>query len=431
VSAALETVQGSALEPYERYQILDRAATMIAQRSEQLAELIVAESAKPIRDARAEVARAAQSVLLCAEETKRLAGEIVPVEGAPGQDHRIGLTLLRPAGVVAAITPFNAPINQLTHKVPAAIAAGCAVVLKPSERTPACATALIDVLLEAGLPPGWVQVVHGDADVGRALVADDRVRAITFTGSVRAGRAIREAAGLRTTVLELGSSSANVVHHDADLEAAATALAKGAFTYAGQLCISVQRILVHESIHAELVESLAERVRALNVGDPADESTDVGPMITLAAARRALDTIAASRRLGARTVTGGTSDGSLMQPTLLDGATPADPSVCEEIFAPVASVLPYHDVEEAIRLANATPYGLSAGVFTRDIDVAFAMAKGIQTGTVNVNDVSTFRADVAPFGGLCDSGMGREGVRYAIREFCDERYVCFALRPPR
>jgi acyl-CoA reductase-like NAD-dependent aldehyde dehydrogenase len=232
-------------------------------------------------------------------------------------------------------------------------------------------------------------------------------------------------------VLELGSSSANIVHHDANLELAATALAKGAFTYAGQLCISVQRILVHEAVHAELVDMLADRIRALEVGDPSEERTDVGPMISAAAARRAVDAVAASSQNGARVITGGTTDGPLMQPTLLDGVTPDDQAFRDEIFAPVATVTPYRLVDEAIDLANATPYGLSAGVFTGNIDVAFAMAKYIDTGTVNINDVSTLRLDIAPFGGLRDSGMGREGIPDAIREFCDERYMSIALSAPK
>ena len=430
VGIAVETMCTTSIDPYRRFEILRAASEMIAQRAPQLAQLIVSESAKPIRDAHTEVLRAIQSVLLCAEEAKRLTGEVVPVDGAPGQSHRVGLTLLRPSGVVAAITPFNAPINQLTHKVHAAVAAGCAVVLKPSELTPTCATALVDILHDAGLPPGWVQVVHGGADIGRALVTDPRVRVVTFTGSVRAGREVRVLAGLRRTVLELGSSSANIVHRDANLELAATALAKGAFTYAGQLCISVQRILVHEAVHAELVVLLADRIRALEVGDPTEDRTDVGPMISEAAARRAVDTVATSAQNGARVVTGGTTDGPLMQPTLLDGATPEDEAFRDEIFAPVATVTTYRDVDEAIGLANATPYGLSAGVFTANIDVAFAMAKYIESGTVNINDVSTFRLDIAPFGGLRDSGMGREGIPYAIREFCDQRYMSFALSSP-
>jgi acyl-CoA reductase-like NAD-dependent aldehyde dehydrogenase len=427
--AAARVALDRPLTPTRRWEILDQAARLIAERREPLARLIVAEAAKPIRDARAEVDRAVLSFRLCAEESKRLAGEAIPFEGAAGHEHRIGQTLVVPVGVVAAITPFNAPINQLTHKVPAAFAAGCPVVFKPSELTPGCATAVVQILVEAGIEPGWVNLVHGSAEVGAQLVADDRVAAISFTGSVAAGKAIRAAAGLRPAILELGNSSPNLVHLDADLDLAAGAIAKGGFSYAGQLCISVQRVLVHADVYDDFVARLVERVGSLVGGDPSDEATDVGPMISEAAAIRAEQRVQAAVKAGATLGCGGQRDGSLLQPTVLLGPSPRDPAVCEEMFAPVIAVLPYRDLDEAVALANSTPYGLAAGVFTNSIDVAYFLGRAIEVGTVNVNDVSTARADLAPFAGIKDSGAGREGIRYAMREFTHERLVAFALHP--
>jgi len=339
------------------------------------------------------------------------------------------MTLFSPVGVVAAITPFNAPVNQLMHKVPAAIAAGCPVVFKPSELTPACAAEIVAILEESGLEPGFLNLVHGDHAIGSAMTGDPRTAAIPFTGSVAAGRAIQAAAGLRPTVLELGNSSPNVVHADADLELAASAIVKGGFSYSGQLCVSVQRMLVAAEVIDEFVPILAEKARALEVGDPMAESTDVGPMISEAAAERAERTVAAAVERGAELVCGGGRDSSLMQPTVLLRPHADDPVVCDEVFAPIVGVQPYDGIAEAIELANSTPFGLSAGVFTDSTDVAFALARGIDAGTVNVNDASTVRADVSPFAGLKDSGVGREGIRYAIRQFLDEKLVAFALRP--
>lgn len=381
------------LTPTRRWEILEAAARLIDERSETLATLVVAEAGKPIRDARVEVDRAAQTVRLCAEESKRLAGEVLPFDGVRGQEHRVGLTLLVPIGVVVAITPFNAPISQLTHKVPAAIAAGCPVVFKPSELTPGCAAAMVAILEEAGLEPGWVNLVHGDATVGLQLVEDPRVAGVSFTGSFAAGRAVRAAAGLPPTVLELGGSSPNIVHADADLDLAAGAIAKSGFTYAGQLCTSAQRILVHEWVRAAFVERLLTCVGALVAGDPAAETTDVHPTV-------------------------------LLRPS------PRDPVVYHEAFAPLVCVLAYRDLQEAIALANDTPYGLSAGVFTDSIDVAFVLGRGVEAGTVNVNDASSSRIDRAPFAGVKNSGCGREGIPYALQSFVHERLIAFALRDP-
>lgn len=427
---AARSALGQPLTPTRRWEVLDAAARLIAERREELAAAVVAEAGKPIGDARAEVDRAVLGFRLCAEESKRLAGEAIPFEGAPGHEHRVGVTLTVPVGVVAAITPFNAPVNQLTHKVPAAIAAGCPVVFKPSELTPGCATAIVEILLEAGLEAGWVNLLHGPAEVGAHLIANQHVAAISFTGSVGAGKAIQAAAGLRPTVLELGNSSPNLVHSDADLDLAAKAIAKGGFSYAGQLCISVQRVLVHADVRDEFVFRLVERVTALRAGDPREESTEVGPMISEAAAIRAQQRVEAAVAAGATLACGGQRDGSILAPTVLLDPPPEDPAVCEEMFAPVVAVLPYRDLDEAVAMANGTPFGLSAGVFTSSIDVAYFLGRRIEVGTVNINDASTVRADLAPFAGIKDSGAGREGIRYAMRAFTHERLLAIALRAP-
>jgi acyl-CoA reductase-like NAD-dependent aldehyde dehydrogenase len=431
VAAAVETMRERPLAPFERYRILARASRLVAERAEDFARLIVAEAGKPVRDARGEVARAVQTILLCAEEAKRLGGEVVPFDATPGSEHRIGFTLPTPVGPVCAITPFNAPLNQLNHKVPTALAAGCSVVLKPAELTPLSAIRLVETLHEAGLPAGWVNLVLGDRRVGQRLLEDQRLAAYSFTGSVAVGRHIRATVGLRRTVLELGNNSPNIVHRDADLDHAARAIAASGFAYAGQLCISAQRVLVQRDVHDAFVARLAERARALRVGDPALETTDVGPMIDDAAAQRARRVIEQTVAAGATIVAGGGADGRLVAPTVLDGVTPDMRIACEEAFAPVLAVVTYDTLDEAVAIANGTRYGLQAAVFTESLDVALHLARRIEAGSVMVNEGSHFRIDQMPFGGIKDSGLGREGVRYAIEEFTAPRLVAITLKDPR
>ena len=421
----------SPLDPFERFKILARTSSLIEERSEEFAQTIVAEAGKPIRDARVEVGRAVQTILLCAEEAKRIAGEAVPFDATPGSEHRVGFTIPVPVGPVCAIAPFNSPLNQLNHKVPTALAAGCSAVLKPSDRTPLSAIKLVETLAEAGLPAGYVNLVLGSGSVvGEQLLDDQRFAAYSFTGSVEVGKRIRRTVGLRKTLLELGNSSANVVHADADLEHAAQAIAKSAYAYAGQLCISAQRLLVHQGVLDDFLELFVRRVRDLNVGDPSDEATDVGPMITEAAAERAESMIRSALDDGARLATGGRRQGCLFEPTILIDARPEMNVVCDEIFAPAVAVIPFRDLDEACRLANDTRFGLQAAIFTETIDAAFYMAKRIHVGGVMVNEGSHFRIDQMPFGGVKESGVGREGVRYAIEEFTEPRLVAFTLKQP-
>jgi acyl-CoA reductase-like NAD-dependent aldehyde dehydrogenase len=431
ISEAASTFERHELNPHQRSQILHRAADLIAERAEDFARSVVAEAGKPIKDARAEVARAVLTFRLCAEEAVRISGEVVPVEATPGSENRRAFTIAQPAGVVCAITPFNGPVNQLSHKVPTAIAAGCTVVVKPAEVTPLSAIMLVQTMRDAGLPAGHVTMVQGRGQtVGQQLLEDPRFAVYSFTGSTAVGQHIRRTVGLRKTLLELGNNSANIVHADADLELAATALARSLSVYAGQVCISAQRILVHDDIFDIFAQILSERVRSLVVGDPSDEATDVGPMISLEAAERAESWIQEAVEDGATLLCGGDRTGQVLTPALLAKPSPRSTLLCREAFAPVATLIPYRTLGEAIRLANSTEYGLQTGVFTSSLDVAMAAAKRLEVGGVIVNDASSYRVDSMPYGGVKQSGSGREGVRYAIEEMTDPRLVVLNLHEP-
>jgi acyl-CoA reductase-like NAD-dependent aldehyde dehydrogenase len=432
IASAHKAYEGARLAPYDRYRILRRAAELIEERHEELSRSITAESGKPIRDSRAEVSRAVLAFELCAEEAKRIGGEYVPVAATPGSENRHAFTLRRPAGVVCAITPFNGPVNQLSHKIPTAIAAGCTVVLKPAELTPLSAIALAQILLDAGLPPGWLTMVQGRGEtVGQQLLEDPRFALYTFTGSSPVGLHIRRTIGLRKALLELGNNSANIVHADADLELAARQLAKSMSVYSGQVCISAQRILVHDAVFDEFAQLLKETVERLRVGDPWDESTDVGPMISLEAAERAERWIREAVEGGGELLCGGERSGSFLSPALIANPPADSDLLCREAFAPVAALVRYSGLEQAINVANSTEYGLQAGIFTSDIDVAMAAAERLEVGGVIVNDASNYRVDSMPYGGVKNSGVGREGVRYAVEEMTEPRLVVLNTRHPR
>jgi acyl-CoA reductase-like NAD-dependent aldehyde dehydrogenase len=431
VAAAAAAYRRVRLSPFERYEILARASDIIRDRAEDFARTISDEAGKAIRDARIEARRAWQTFRLAAEEAKRIHGEGVPVEATPGSENRMAFTVREPIGVVCAITPFNAPLNQINHKVPTAIAAGNTVVLKPAERTPLSAIRLVETLEAAGLPAGILNLVLGPGGrVGDQLLADPRFAAYSFTGSTDVGRRIREMVGLRRTLLELGSNSATIVHRDADLDAAATAIVRGAYAFAGQICISVQRVLVHEDVRDPLLERLRILADGLVVGDPADEITDVGPMITEDQARRAELWIQEAVREGATLVTGGERRGAFLSPAILTDVRPEMKIVCLEAFAPLLTVDTYRSLDDAIAATNDTPYGLQAGVFTRSIDAAMYLARRLDVGGVIVNDSSTYRVDQMPYGGVKESGMGREGVRYAIEELTDPKLIVLNLGTP-
>ena len=428
IAAAAESFARSPLDPQQRYAALQRTAELIERHRDELAALITAEGGLPITDARTEVSRAVQTCIVSAEEGKRLVGEMVPIESAPGQAHRMAFTIRVPRGVVCAITAFNSPLNMICHKVAPALASGNTVVMKPSEVAPLSGVRLFELLLEAGFPPGHLSLLHGrGSDLGPWLVENPRVDFYTFTGSARAGAWIRERVALRPLVLELGSISPTLVCEDADLDRAASRCAASAFRRAGQVCTSTQRLLVHRSIEPEFRRRLTAAAAALVVGDPRDPRTDVGPMISEREASRAEAWVREAVAAGATLVHGGTRDGAILHPTILAGVSASMRVSCEEIFAPVVSVIPYDTFDDAIAQANATPYGLAAGIFTRDVTRAMHAARRLSVGLLHVNDASSSRVDLMPFGGVKQSGQGREGPKYAMQEMTEERLITLNL----
>ncbi|MCL6549080.1 MAG: aldehyde dehydrogenase family protein [Alicyclobacillus sp.] len=429
VRTAERAMRAKPMNAYERYEILHRLGRLVEQHQESLALLIAREGGKPLRDARAEVSRAVQTIVTSAEEAKRIHGETLPFDAAPGAANKVGFFLRVPVGVVAAIAPFNFPLNLVVHKVAPAIAAGCAVVLKPASYTPLTAVALCELLAEAGLPDGYLNLVIGSGGtVGDALVRHPGVRMVTFTGSPPVGERIRSQAGLKKVTLELGNNSANIVHSDADLGLAARSLAQKAYTSAGQFCVSVQRVYVHEPAREAFLEAMLEETRRLKVGNPEEPDTVVGPMIDEAEAVRVAEWVAEACDQGASVVTGGRRNGPVLEPTLLVDARPEMKVIRQEVFGPVASVIPYRTFAEAVDLVNDSEYGLQAGVFTRDIENAWYAIRNIEAGSVHINDTSAFRVDLMPYGGVKMSGIGREGPRWAVEEMTEMRTVSFTLR---
>ena len=426
--AAAERAMSEPLPAYERAAILDRTAGLVDERADEIARTISAEAGKPMKAARIEVARAQSTFTMAAVEARTLAGDVIPMDASPAGSGKLALTLRVPIGVVGAISPFNFPFNLVAHKVAPALAAGCAVVLKPASQTPLSALLLAELESDAGLPPGWLNVVCGPAsEIGDVLVEDERVALITFTGSAGVGWKLRERAPRKRVNLELGNATPVIVAADADLEDVATRLAANAFSFAGQSCISVQRIYIERSAYDRFLELFLPRVEALVVGDPADDATDVGPVISSGERDRVLEWIEEARGLGARILAGGELDGELIRPTVV-ADTPADSKVaCEEVFGPLCTVAPYDSLAEAIALSNGTRYGLQAGIFTSDVRAALRAARELEFGGVTVNEAPTFRADQMPYGGVKDSGNTREGPAYAIREMTEERLVVLQL----
>ena len=413
---------------HERAAILDRIAHLVEERRDEVARTISAEAGKPMKAARVESARAQSTFTMAAVEARKLTGDVVPMDASPAGAGKLALTLRLPIGVVGAISPFNFPFNLVAHKVAPALAAGCAVVLKPASQTPLSALLLAELELEAGLPAGWLNVVVGPAsEIGDVLVDDDRVSLITFTGSSVVGWKLRERAPRKRVNLELGNATPVIVAGDADLDDAAVRLAANAFSFAGQSCISVQRIYVERTAYDAFLERFVPRVDALVVGDPAEDDTDVGPLISPEDRDRVLEWIDEARGRGARVLRGGELEGELLSPTVV-GDAPADTKIaCEEVFGPLCTVTPYDSLDEAIALANGTRYGLQAGIFTSDVKVALHAAQKLEFGGVTVNEAPTFRADQMPYGGVKDSGNTREGPAYAVREMTEERLVVLQL----
>lgn len=416
------------LPAHRRATILYRAAELIRTHETVFAKTIAQEGGKPYKDALAEVRRGVETLTLSAEEAKRIHGETIPLDAAPGSENRMGLYLRVPKGVIAAISPFNFPINLVVHKVGPAIAAGCPVVLKPATTTPLTAIMLAEVLEEAGLPPGYFNLIVGPGGkIGDYLVQHPGIKMVTFTGSPTVGEHIRAIAGLKPVVLELGNNSGNIVHSDADLDTAARLLSAKAYSSAGQFCISVQRIFVHRPIVEAFNSAFIHYTEALKVGDPLDPMVDVGPLIAHEEALRVHNWIKEAQAGGAAILTGGTREGALVQPTALTSVTQDMKVVAEEVFGPVASIIPYEDFDEALDRLNQSAYGLQAGVFTKDIGRAWKAARTIEAGGVIINDTSAYRADLMPYGGVKLSGMGREGPRFAVEEMTEIRTVIFNL----
>ncbi|MBD2870939.1 aldehyde dehydrogenase family protein [Paenibacillus arenilitoris] len=428
VESAKEAFETVKLSPYDRFAILKRTSELLLQNKRELAELMTGETGKPIGEAAVEIERTAFTFEVSAEEAKRIHGETIPVESAPGAENRMAFTIRVPVGVVCAITPFNVPLNLVAHKVAPAIAAGNAVVLKPTSATPLVALELARLMERAGLPKGYLNVIVGPGGtIGQWLARDERISLYTFTGSPEIGLQLKQNTGLRKVLLELGSNSAVIVHEDADLELALPLCVAKSFANAGQVCISVQRIYVHDSVKDRFVSRFVEQARALKTGSPYDASTQVGPMIGEKEAARAEAWVREAAEAGAAIECGGKREGALMEPTVLTGVTDEMKVVCEEIFAPVVTITGYSDLDACIRTVNKSRFGLQAGIFTRSLDVAFRAAKELHVGGVMINDASQFRADHMPYGGVKQSGWGKEGPKYAIAEMTEERIVVFNL----
>ncbi|MFO7571856.1 MAG: aldehyde dehydrogenase family protein [Gaiellaceae bacterium] len=428
---ALDAAESAMRTPppaHERAAILDRVAEALTDRQDELARTICAEAGKPLKAARVEASRAISTYTMAAVEARRLVGEMVPMDASPAGEGKLALTLRVPIGIVGAISPFNFPLNLVAHKIAPALAAGCAVVLKPASQTPLSALLLAEIETEAGLPPGWLNVVCGPAsEIGDVLVEDERVKLITFTGSSGVGWKLRERAPRKRVNLELGNATPVIVAADADLDDAAARLAANAFSFAGQSCISVQRIYVERPKYDDFLARFLPRVEALVVGDPADEATDVGPVISAHERDRVLTWIEEAREGGAEILTGGGLDGDLIRPTVIANAAAESKVSCDEVFGPVCTVAQYDTLDEAVALCNGTRYGLQAGVFTSDAKAALGAARSLEFGGVTVNEAPTFRADQMPYGGVKDSGNTREGPAYAIREMTEERLVVLQL----
>jgi acyl-CoA reductase-like NAD-dependent aldehyde dehydrogenase len=413
---------------HERSRILRKASLLLEDRSEQFAQTISLEAGKPINEARGEVARAIQVLQFASEEAKRLTGEQIPMDSAIGGEHQIGLAKRVPLGVIAAITPFNFPLNLALHKIAPAIAVGNTVVLKPAEKTPLSSILLYDLLQDAGLPTGALNILQGPGtELVEPLVKHPFVKKVTFTGSGKVGWRIHELAGKKPVTLELGSNAPNIIFADANLEHAASMIVMAGYTFAGQACVSAQRIYIEQAVYDEFAQLLQQKVEALIIGDPADEKTQLGPMITEEAAIRAATWIDEAVLQGATIRTGGKRNGTLLEPTILENVTKSMQVVCMEVFAPMVALLPFSSEEEVLEAANDSDYGLQAGVFTSDINRALKFAEELEMGGVWINESSVRRFDHMPYGGVKESGIGKEGIRYAIDGMSDLKFIGIKL----
>ncbi|GED67335.1 aldehyde dehydrogenase [Brevibacillus reuszeri] len=428
VDEAQKTFKQDKLTPFQRYKILLKASQLMEERRDEMELSLIREVGKTRKDAMNELDRTINTLLLSAEEAKKIHGEMVPLQSTEGSENRLGFTIRVPKGVIGAITPFNYPLLLSTHKIAPAIAAGNTLVVKPATVTPIATFLLLEVLEAAGLPKGYINIVTGaGSEVGEWLLDEERIAMFTFTGSGEVGRHIKERSGMRPVALELGNNSPNIVHVDADLELAARQTAARSFHNAGQACIAVQRIYVHEAVMQEFCDLYISHVNHLKVGNPEDPDTDVGPMISEKEAIRTEEWVHEAISQGAKALLPVKREGALFYPAVLVNTTPDMKVVCREVFAPVVTIIPYDDLDEAFAQANDSEYGLQAGIFTRDLNVAMKAARILEYGGVVINDVSTYRNDVMPYGGVKNSGLGKEGPRYAVEEMTEERMVVINL----
>jgi acyl-CoA reductase-like NAD-dependent aldehyde dehydrogenase len=413
---------------FERQRILERISAALTTHTEAFARVMALEAGKPIRTARAEVARAVFTFKVAAEESTRLYGDYLPLDALEAGKGRWGIVRRYPLGPISAITPFNFPLNLVAHKVAPAIATGCTVVLKPAPQTPVTALMLARVVHEAGWPAGALNVLPLANEDAAPLVEDPRIKMLTFTGSGAVGWALKARAGKKRVTLELGGNAAAVVHSDADLAYAADRVVNVGFGYSGQSCISAQRILVHKPVYEKFLGMVLDRVAKLKTGDPLDEKTDLGPLIREGDAIRAENWMREAVEGGAQLRCGGERRGAMLEPAILTSTKPQMKVNCQEVFAPVKTVEPYATFDEALQKVNDSPYGLQAGIFTRDMGLVFRAFDEIEAGGVMVNEVPTWRADQMPYGGTKDSGLGREGLRYAMEEMTEPRLLVLNLR---
>ena len=425
VTAAAEGARAmAALANHERAALLLRVAEEVRNDEAQLAQLICSESGKPIKEAHIEASRSVNTLVAAAHEARELHGDVVPMDFTPGGERRMAMTVREPLGVIGAITPFNFPLNLTLHKLAPALAAGNAVLHKPAERTPLTALRLAELVTRAGAPKGAYNVITGDGPALAArMLRDPDIAMITFTGSMRVGESIRARAGLKRITLELGNNSAVIIEPDADLSTAITRSVQGAFSFSGQVCISLQRAFVHESIFNAYLHGLLAATKKLHVGHPYETSTDIASLIDEPAAIRVESWIQQAVDSGASLVSGGARRFATLEPAILTDVPATARISCEEVFGPVLAVYRYRELEEAIEQANSTPYGLQAGIFTNNLPRAFAAARKLQFGGVLINDVPAFRIDHMPYGGIKHSGLGREGPRYAIEEMTDLKLI--------
>jgi acyl-CoA reductase-like NAD-dependent aldehyde dehydrogenase len=413
---------------YERQRVLRAISDAITARQEEFARSISMEAGKPIKTARAEVERAILTFTVAAEESVRIGGEWIPLDLLPAMAGRSAIVRRFPLGPIAAITPFNFPLNLVAHKIAPAIAAGCTMALKPAPKTPLTALLLAEVVEKAGWPAGALNILSLSNNDAQRMVSDDRLKLLTFTGSGAVGWALKQKAGKKKVVLELGGNAAVVVHSDADVDYAAERCAVGGFSYSGQSCISVQRIYVQRAVEKKFTAALLARVAKLKIGDPSDDATDVGPMINQDAAKRAESWIEEAVSGGAKLLAGGKRRGAVVEPTVLTDTKPEMRVSCEEVFAPVVVIEAYEEFADALRRVNDSPYGLQAGLFTRDAKLIFEAYETLEVGGLMVGEMSAFRIDNMPYGGIKDSGLGREGLRYAIEEMTEPRLLMLNLR---